>query len=223
MPSLPILGEERRSTPAPIPRKMRTKARIDRSAPGQSTPRPSPTQNRPNAESMTPTANLSAFSGTWDRGLCASAPIASTRTAAESAPRLAGHSMPLPAPTAITMKTTSVPSMSTALNAASPAIQSRLSDLRCSAALSSRVCATNAASSSCSAMRPIERKIALRSQRRPNRSSSAADDELKRPQRNEIEHRPENNDHDRQRRNADERPEERRAASRAQAIPRERW
>src|SRR5262249_17673767 len=44
------------------------KAMIATSSPGQGTSRPSPIQNTPNADSMTPTMNLSVFSGTRASG-----------------------------------------------------------------------------------------------------------------------------------------------------------
>src|SRR5882757_8269988 len=89
---------------------------IAKSAPGQATPSPSPVQNTPNADSMTPTANLSVFSGTRASGRCTTRPTTATPRHAASAPALAGTSIPRPAPTAITMNTTSSPSSSTALN-----------------------------------------------------------------------------------------------------------
>src|SRR6202034_9310 len=99
-------------------------ARIAASPPGQSTPRLSPVQNRPKAESITPTANLSAFSGTRASGRWTAAPTAATTTQAARAPALASPRRPRPAPTAMTMNTTSIPSMSTILNAVAPPTQS---------------------------------------------------------------------------------------------------
>ena len=52
--------------------------RIDRSLPGHSTPSPSALQNRPNALSRTPTANLMEFSGTRRSGSLSSAPTITT-------------------------------------------------------------------------------------------------------------------------------------------------
>jgi hypothetical protein len=87
------------------------KPSIARSAPGQPKPNPSPTQNVPNAESRTPTTNLSVFSGIAESGLWMMIPKAPTSKSATSAPTLAGISRPTPpAPTAITMKITSIPS-----------------------------------------------------------------------------------------------------------------
>src|SRR6185437_16071827 len=78
-------------------------------------PRPSPVQYTPKVDSITPTTNLSVFSGTRDNGLCTMAPMASTTTQAPSAPMPAGTIKPRPAPTAMTMNTTSSPSSRTAL------------------------------------------------------------------------------------------------------------
>src|SRR6266480_5275617 len=106
-------------------RKSPAKPTMARSAPGQATPRPSPVQKTPKAESMTPTVNLRAFSGTRARGRCRTNPAIATRAQAPSAPALAGRKSPRPAPTAMTMKTTSRPSSRTALKLASPASQPR--------------------------------------------------------------------------------------------------
>src|SRR5436190_2404291 len=99
------------------------KPTMARSAPGQATPRPSPVQKTPKAESMTPTASLRAFSGTRASGRCRTNPAPATRAQAPSAPALAGRRSPRPAPTAITMKTTSRPSSRTALKLARAASQ----------------------------------------------------------------------------------------------------
>src|SRR5205085_1331850 len=107
----------------PVPRNTAANATMARSEPGQATPRPSPVQNTPNADSMTPTANLRVFSGTRASGRRTANPTPTTSRHAATAPALAGMSDPRPAPTAITMKTTSRPSSSTALNAASAASQ----------------------------------------------------------------------------------------------------
>src|SRR5882762_5650022 len=64
------------------------KPMMARSAPGQATPRPSPVQNTPKAESMTPTASLSVFSGTRARGRRSMSPASATRPQAPSAPTL---------------------------------------------------------------------------------------------------------------------------------------
>src|SRR5262245_49198158 len=78
-----------------------------RSSPGHGTPSPSPVQKTPKAESMTPTANLSVFSGTRSSGRCSAKPNVATTKQAASAPRLAAPTRPRPAPTAITINTTS--------------------------------------------------------------------------------------------------------------------
>src|ERR1700704_7038039 len=75
-------------------RKSAAKPMMARSAPGQATPRPSPVQKTPNADSMTPTANLRVFSGTRASGRCTAKPAMATREQAASAPRLAGLSWP---------------------------------------------------------------------------------------------------------------------------------
>ena len=80
----------------PIIRKPKTRPRIDQSAPGQCDPIPSPTQKVPKAESNTPTANFSVFSGTLASGRCSARPSATTANNAASAPTLAGSSKPLP-------------------------------------------------------------------------------------------------------------------------------
>src|SRR5258708_3575517 len=126
-----------------------------RSSPGQGTPRPSPVQNTPKAESMTPTANLSVFSGTRASGRRTTKPAAATSAQAASAPRLAGTSRPRPAPTAMTMNATSRPSRSTALKLASPASQAR----RASWLPSSAVPAANARASSCDGLNSHARRM----------------------------------------------------------------
>src|SRR6202042_2418699 len=120
------------------------KARIAASPPGHPTPRLSPVQNRPKADSITPTANFSAFSGTRASGRWIAAPTAATATQAARAPALASPRSPRPAPTAMTMNATSIPSMSTVLNAVKPPIQSKPCASRCPAALNSRVSRTKA-------------------------------------------------------------------------------
>src|SRR6266581_4483642 len=108
--------EIRTTAAAAAARKSAAIPAIARSSPGQWNPRPSPTQNAPNAESSTPTANLSVFSGIFASGRCTAQPTTTTSAQAASAPRLAGTSRPPAAPTASTMKTTSSPSSTTALN-----------------------------------------------------------------------------------------------------------
>src|SRR5438309_1543538 len=90
-----------------------------RSPPGHGTPRPSPLQNTPKADSNIPTASFRVFSGTRTSGRCTAKPIATTSAQAASAPRLAARRSPCPVPTASTMNTTSRPSRSTPLKHAS--------------------------------------------------------------------------------------------------------
>ena len=70
------------------------KARIAKSAPGQATPKASPIQNRPNDDSITPTTNLSAFSGTRAKGRCNISPIAATNRHAAVAAALTAIIVP---------------------------------------------------------------------------------------------------------------------------------
>src|SRR5215469_16716210 len=116
----------REAPTSPAARNRATNSSSAKSWPGQAIPSPSPVQKTPNADSITPTPNLRVFSGTRDSGRWSIAPAARTSAQAASAPRLAGNSNPRPAPTAITMNTTSRPSSSTALSAVIPATQSRL-------------------------------------------------------------------------------------------------
>src|SRR6266513_2915119 len=74
----------------PAPRNSATNNSSAKSCPGQAMPSPSPVQNTPKADSMTPTPNLRAFSGTRDSGRWTSAPAARTTAQAASAPRPAG-------------------------------------------------------------------------------------------------------------------------------------
>src|SRR5258706_5276616 len=121
----PLGCRPRAAVPNPTSRNAAAKTGIIRSAPGHAIPRPSPVQKTPNAQRITPTANLSVFSGTRASGRRTIAPIARTTTQAASAPSDAGTSRPRPEPTAITMNTTSRPSSSTALNATTPPSQSK--------------------------------------------------------------------------------------------------
>src|SRR3984893_2816585 len=146
-------------------------ATMARSAPGQSTPSPSPVQNTPKADNITPTANFRVFSGTRASGRCTTNPTQATSRQAASAPALAGNNIPRPALSAITMNTTSSPSSSTALKLARPASQSSRASWRLACSRSPAVSVANAVASSWSGMMPAERRIALRSQRIPNSSS----------------------------------------------------
>src|SRR5438067_686625 len=64
------LAGRRRSNamPAPVARNMAANRKRMRSCPGQSMPSPSPVQNTPNADNITPTPNFNMFSGTCDNG-----------------------------------------------------------------------------------------------------------------------------------------------------------
>src|SRR6266581_1741878 len=163
------LCEIRPAAAADAPRKSTAMPRIARSSPGQWNPRPSPTQNAPNAESSTPTANLSEFSGIFASGPCTAKPTITTRAQAASAPRLAGTSRPPAAPTASTMKTTSSPSSTTALNAVTTAIASH-SRRGCRASAAHSL--AKASASSCRATTPAARRIAFLSHLIPKSSSS---------------------------------------------------
>src|SRR6266436_3842531 len=126
-----VLGRRACTTAAPpTARNIAANPTIAKSPPGQATPRPSPVQKTPNADSMTPTANLRVFSGTRDSGRCTIKPTAATARQAATAPTLAGMSMPRPAPSAITMNTTSNPSRRTALKVVSAPIQLSRASLR---------------------------------------------------------------------------------------------
>src|SRR5215469_756049 len=163
----------RRNTDAvtsPIARNRAAKTAKARSWPGQAMPSPSPVQNTPKADSIVPTPNFRVFSGTFASGLWMAMPIARMTTHAANAPRLAGHNRPRPEPTAMTIKTTSSPSSSTALKAVRPATQ--WSDLRSRPAVVASWAASEAkiASSSCSGITPAARRIALRSHPIPKTS-----------------------------------------------------
>src|SRR5882672_9605849 len=120
-----VPGRRARTTaPRATARNSAAKATIARSAPGQATPRPSPVQKMPNAASITPTANLSVFSGTRASGRCTTKPTPAASKHAASAPPLTGTSSPGLVLSAITMNTTSRPSRSTALKLVSTANQS---------------------------------------------------------------------------------------------------
>ena len=79
-------------------------------------PTPSPAQNVPNDVSITPTVNLSVFSGTRLSGCRTSAPMVTTATRATVAPAAATAVAPWFAPSVITMNATSRPSSSVDLN-----------------------------------------------------------------------------------------------------------
>src|SRR5579871_550440 len=113
--------------------------RIARSSPGQATPMPSPSQKAPKPERMTPTVNFSVFSGTCAIGRCRAKPNAATMTSASAAPALAGSRSPAPpALTAITMNTTSVPSIMQIWNAAPNATASKPAPRAPSSSIASR-------------------------------------------------------------------------------------
>src|SRR4051812_2117236 len=92
-------------------------ARIATSPPGHSTPAPSPPQKIPKLVSMTPTANLSVFSGTRSSGPRTTKPATTTTTTALAAAAAASPSRPCVAPKLTTTKATSRPSRRTPLNA----------------------------------------------------------------------------------------------------------
>src|SRR5258706_14190425 len=92
---------------------------------GHCAPMPSPNQKSPNAETMTPTANLSEFSGTRESGPLRTAAASATTMHAARAPTVAGSSVPPAAPIPITITITSIPSSITALNATRLAIASQ--------------------------------------------------------------------------------------------------
>ena len=111
-------------------------------------------------------------------GRCSTSPSVDTTSRAATAPRLAGSSSPAPpVPNAITMKTTSVPSSMVMLNAALKAKLSQRALLPAAARMAA-VFFANAACSSCSGIRPAERRMALRSQRRPNSRINATNNKL---------------------------------------------
>src|SRR5437763_14926366 len=90
---------------------------MDQSSPGQFKPTPPPTQKAPKADKRTPTQNFSVFSGIAVSGLWMASPSSTTHNSAAKAPMLAGINKPTPpAPTAMTMKTTSSPSSMAILN-----------------------------------------------------------------------------------------------------------
>src|SRR3954452_6776419 len=155
-----------------VSRKPAVSASADQSAPGQATPSPSPAQKVPKPHKSTPTASLSAFSGTRASGRCSASPSSRTSRSAARAPRLAGNSRPRPAaPIATTMNTTSMPSSVTILNAVAiptPSQARIAAPRRRSAAVSS----AKPAASSRRGMTPAARRIAFLSQRRPKRRTS---------------------------------------------------
>ena len=140
------------TTASAVTRNSAMKPRMARSSPGQLTPRPSPVQNRPNADSSTPTANFSLFSGTRASGRCTTSPASATSAQAAKAAALTATSAPRPADTAMTMNTTSRPSSSTALKLARPASQSSRASCRRAWSCNSAVSLAKAAASSCSGM-----------------------------------------------------------------------
>src|SRR6266850_1389801 len=72
----------------------------------------------------TPTANFSVFSGRRASGRRRARPVITTTTPAAAAPRIAGINIRPADPTAMTMKTTSIPSSTTALKVVAIAIVS---------------------------------------------------------------------------------------------------
>src|SRR5262245_16093430 len=156
----------------PTARKIRANTTMARSSPGQPMPNPSPVQYTPNADNITPTPNFKIFSGTRASGRWTMIPASTTSAQAASAPRLAGQSKPRPAPTAMTMKTTSRPSSTTALKAAMPAIKLRRCFSRRASSCNCAVSSAKTASSSCKGIIAAARRMAFLSQRMPNKSSN---------------------------------------------------
>src|SRR5581483_3469340 len=143
------------------------------SEPGQRTPAPSPAQKIPNDVRSTPTANLIVFSGTRASGARTATPTAPTRTTASAAPAAASGTLPCVLPNATTMNATSSPSSSTPLNASVKPYQSTPARSTPAAPRAPSSSWANTACSSCSALKPAARRIALRSHWSPNTSRSA--------------------------------------------------
>src|SRR5205823_14504566 len=85
----------------------------DALSPGQCAPAPSADQKIPNVVSITPTANLSEFSGTRVSGPRTSTPTTATSTRAMPAPSAARSILPWALPKVMTMNATSSPSSRT--------------------------------------------------------------------------------------------------------------
>src|SRR5581483_879819 len=148
-----------------------TKASTPNSAasePGQLPPAPSVDQKIPNVVSITPTANLSVFSGTRARGGRTANPTAATSATATPAPSAASGMLPCVLPNVSTMNATSRPSSSTPLNESVNPYQSTPPRSRGAAVFASASSREKISSSSCSALNPLARRIALRSHCSPN-------------------------------------------------------
>src|SRR5262245_59453236 len=143
------------------------------SPPGQWTPSPSATKNRPNALSRTPTPHLSSVSGTRVSGLRSQAPAARTPTAASAAPASAGAGPLGRAASAATMRTSSTPSSNTPLNATSRPAQSGRPGGGSGASCSASWVSMNSDNEEERDLRPARRSVPLRSHSRPKSSSSA--------------------------------------------------
>src|SRR6266545_4502532 len=107
-----------------------SRTRIAASEPGQRTPAPSPPQNVPKVVSSAPTANFVVFSGTRASGARTATPAMTTASTAAAAPRTANPMLPWLAAKVTTMKATSSPSSTTALNDKVNAYQSGTANRR---------------------------------------------------------------------------------------------
>src|SRR2546423_11223531 len=137
-----------------------------------STPSPSTDQHVPYVARSRPTAYLSVSPGTADSGRLATTPATVTTSPATSAEAAATGTLPALSPKVITMKTTSTPSRNTPLKDTTKPNQSR-PNRRCSPApRAASVCSRYSCVSSCRALSPALRRIALRSHWRPKISSS---------------------------------------------------
>src|SRR5579883_3444928 len=151
-----------------------TRARRAASAPGQLAPAPSAPQKVPNELSMTPTTNLSVFSGTRASGARAAAPAAATTTTAARAATAASGRSRAVVPKVTVTKATSSPSNSTPLKASEKAYQSLTAATRLvRALLAPSTSEAKISSSSWGALRPAALKMALRSHWSPKASSRA--------------------------------------------------
>src|SRR5262245_26121173 len=126
----------------------------------------------PKLVNSTPTTNLSSFSGTRSSGARTASPTATTSTTAAAAAAAARPSRPCVEPKVITMNATSSPSSSTPLKATVNDYQSTRA-VPASASSASRRSRAKAAASSWSGLKPLARRIALRSHCSPKASSSA--------------------------------------------------
>ena len=123
--SAAALGLRSTTSPKATARNSAIKARIAASPPGHSTPRLSPVQNRPKAESIDSDREFErVLRHARERPMDRRANAPRPRRRPPTRPRSRGQEGRAPPPMAMTMNTTSIPSSSTALNAVTPAIQS---------------------------------------------------------------------------------------------------